>query len=130
MGYRSDFVLIIHGNGDSDALAKLWVWLNTKAEEETKDKVSTYYSGWYSYLITNVVVDKSAPHEDFLFFEDDGIKLYGFDTVLRELTTYAEEELGLEWEYACVGEETDDNTQTSSNNCERRSWIVRSIQVN
>lgn len=130
MGYRSDFVLIIHGNGDSDALAKLWVWLNTKAEEETKDKVSTYYSGWYSYLVKNVVVDKSIPYEDFLFFEDDQIKLYGFDTVLRELTTYVEEELGLEWEYTCVGENTDDLTEMASANCERRTGISRSIYVN
>lgn len=129
MGYRSDFVLIIHGNGDSDALAKLWVWLNAKAEEETKDKVSTYYSGWYSYLVTNVVVDKSVPYEDFLFFEDYCVKLYGFDTVLREITTYVEEELGLEWEYTCVGEDTDDNTVTGSPDCERRSSICRSINV-
>lgn len=130
MGYRSDFVLIIHGNGDTDALAKLWVWLNAKAEEETKDKVSTYYSGWYSYLVKNVVVDKSIPYEDFLFFEDDQIKLYGFDTVLRELTTYVEEELGLEWEYTCVGENTDDLTEMASANCERRTGISRSIYVN
>lgn len=128
MGYRSDFVLIIHGNGDTDALAKLWVWLNAKAEEETKDKVSSYYSGWYSYLVTNVVTDKSVPYEDFLFFEDDGVKLYGFDTVLQELTTYVET-LGLEWEYTCVGEDMDDNTQTSSTNCDIRSGISRSIYV-
>jgi hypothetical protein len=130
MGYRSDFVLIVHGNDDTRALAKLWVWLHTKAEEETKDRVSTYYSGWYSYLIENVVVGKSAPHEDFLFFEDDSVKLYGFDSVLNEITRYTEEILGLEWEYTCMGEETDDIKEHSSSNCDRRSWIVRSIQVN
>ena len=131
MGYRSDFVLIIHGNGNQNSLAKLWVWLHAKAEEENGSPNRRYsYSGWYSYLIENVYAIRSVPEHDYIYWMDDSIKLYGFEEVRAVMLQYAEEVLDLEWEYTSIGEETDDIVETASAKCDRRSWVSRSIVVN
>lgn len=130
MGYRSDFVFIIHSNGDQNALAKFWVWLHAKAEyDDHRPNRSYAYSGWYTYFINNVDEKKSAPFDDYLYWEDSGIKLYDFDSVKDDIKAYAENELGLDWEYVCIGEDKDDITEEASGNCDRRAWITRSIQV-
>jgi len=124
MGYRSDFVLAIHGNDDTKALAKMLVWLREKHEEE----LITEKDGWYNELMTMCFdTSSSAPHDDYLIFTETGIKLYDFAYTKKTITNKAEE-LGLEWEYCCVGEETDDNTQECSNNCDTQYFISRHIQ--
>jgi len=124
MGYKSDFVLAIHGNDDTKALAKMLVWLREKQEAElTTDK-----DGWYCYLMSQCFDEESsAPHDNYLIFTDTSVKLYAFDAIKNTITDKAEE-LGLKWEYCCVGEDTDDNTHDSSGGCDPQYFISRKIE--
>jgi hypothetical protein len=129
MGYRSDFVLIIHGDDDRgfNPLAKLYVWMHQQAECEDKQK---FESGWYNFLLENVEKDRSVPQANYLFFSDTSSKMYSFDVVRDAITTYVEDVLNLEWEYVRIGEDTDDNESCSSGNCDHLAFISRSIVVN
>ena len=129
MGYRSDFVFIIHGDEERgfNPLAKLWVWLHQQAGANPHGR--TFEQSWYSFLIEKLEVERSAPNDNYLFFSDDSIKMYEFDEVRKTITDFVEEELHLEWEYVRVGEDTDDNEQIMSSDCDSRAWITRSIEV-
>lgn len=129
MGYRSDFVLIIHGDDDRgfNPLAKLWVWLHRQAE--LFPHVGSFNTSWYKFLAEKLEESRSAPHDNYLFFSDDSLKMYEFDQILSRITDYVEEELKLEWEYVRLGEDTEDNEQKSSGDCDTRAWITRSIEV-
>jgi hypothetical protein len=131
MGYRSDFVFIIHGNGQTREMVQLYVWLHAKAEEELNNGTTTLFDkGWYNWLLTEGFdEDNSMPNDDYLYFADNSVKMYNFESIKDEILKYVEDVLGLEWEFTCVGEDSDDNTQESSCNCDTRSCISRHIVV-
>jgi len=129
VGYRSDFVFIIHGEEERgfNPLAKLWAWLHLQSGLRNTGR--DFEQSWYEYFIENLEESRSAPDENYLFFSDESVKMYSFDAVFKEITDFVEEELNLEWEFVRIGEDTDDNEQKCSCNCDTRAWISRSIEV-
>ena len=132
MGYRSDFVLLVHGKeGEMETLAKVIVWLYQKADAANDLSFFHKNYSWYNYLIDNLEENRgsSAPNTDYLLFMDDNIKMYDFDDIKFEFVSYIENELKLEVEYVRLGEELDDIDQYVSGDCDRRTSVMRSISL-
>ena len=124
MGYRSEWKLAIGKAENAERkIEDLLTWMKYMVEFGNKDA-----SGFYSEQSTfeTIYTSKEEQTEHYITFSDDWTKCYDpWDAVLGKITNKAEE-LGLDWAYVRIGEETDDVSESS--NCgDIRMWTIRSI---
>jgi hypothetical protein len=111
VGYRSHWRLAF--KGDASALILLRVWLKLRADTDTGE-VQPVLGYTYQSTYQSIYSSRKPLRSGLLEFEDDYTKCYSpWDDVILTIREKAAE-LGLQSAYARVGEDSNDNEQSCS----------------